>query len=189
MKKAARLDYILYNSKHERIVFRFYPRNSACYSFSEEPPRTWSDVYQVAYSWAILRQTRDSVKKPWKSKYLFSCSFDEGSVLGYVGCALVDLSNGLTSRMVYDHAMRKWESWQHLDRPIQPFGDGVTWIIRKRLNYTKWYVLELWDWKNQGYRFALSLRQLGKFGKFLQDCCEYMLAHSDGEQTEYYSVD
>ena len=37
----------------------------------------------------------------------------------------------------------------------------------------------MWDFDNTGYRFTLEKNELKAFGEYLNECCEYMLAHGD----------
>ena len=59
-----------------------------------------------------------------------------------------------------------------------PFGDGVSWNIHKHYR-SKVYDITMFDWKNTGYRMVLGIDKLAEFGKYLEECCEYMLAHGD----------
>ena len=65
-----------------------------------------------------------------------------------------------------------------LNDEIFPFGMGVSWIINK-YNQPDLYEFILWDWENRGYRFYLEKDKMKEFGEYLDECCEYMLAHGD----------
>ena len=38
MGKKRKIDYTLTECEDERLVFRFYPRQSSCHSFGDKPP-------------------------------------------------------------------------------------------------------------------------------------------------------
>ena len=51
MSKKRKIDFVLEESDTAKLIFRFYPRRSSCHSFGDEPPKDWSDVYKVYYSY------------------------------------------------------------------------------------------------------------------------------------------
>lgn len=177
MFKVRKLDFVIYDNGSERVIFRFYPRQSSCHSFDENLPKSWDDVYKVYYAYAIIHQHQFYGDKDWKSKVVFKCSCDECSRIDEVGFALKDLAKGITYREVdFDDDIFHIK---YLDRPIAPFGYGVSWTIRRSEYTDDLYFLELWGPMNTGYKFALDKTQLMPFGNYLLECCEYMLAHGD----------
>ena len=60
---------------------------------------------------------------------------------------------------------------------VFPIGYGVSWVIHK-LHSGK-YSITMWKYNNTGYRFVLDRDKLKKFGEYLNECSEYMLAHGD----------
>ena len=64
-----------------------------------------------------------------------------------------------------------------LDNNIYPTGMGVSWTIRECKNGN--YQVEMFNYSEVGYRFFLTKEKLKEFGEYLNECCEYMLAHGD----------
>ena len=54
MSKKRKIDFVLEESDTAKLIFRFYPRRSSCHSFGDEPPKDWSDVYKVYYSYSVI---------------------------------------------------------------------------------------------------------------------------------------
>lgn len=184
--KKQHIDFIIWEEKEERLIFRFYPRRSSCHSFNEKPPKTAKDIYKVYFSYAILEQNRWNENNPWETERVFDCYCDECSIIDEVAYICKELSEGKTSCEV-EHHNEKY-TVQFLDRPIFPFGYGVEWTIkRKEVNYGDWdkpnmkllYTFYLFDYRDIGYRFNVTEDRLNEFGDYLQECCDYMLEHGD----------
>lgn len=65
-----------------------------------------------------------------------------------------------------------------LNKEVYSCGDGVSWIINECRD-SDFYEIVLWKYDEIGYRFYLEKNKLRDFGLYLQECCEYMLAHGD----------
>jgi hypothetical protein len=95
MRKKRKIDYIIEQSDDECLIFRFYPRQSSCHSFGDEPPKSWSDVYKVYYSYAVIKQWKFELEDQWKSEIMFYEHCDECSEIDEVGQRCLLLSNGI----------------------------------------------------------------------------------------------
>lgn len=186
MSKKRKIDYIIEQSDDERLIFRFYPRRSSCHSFGDEPPKSWSEVYKVYYSYAIIRQWKFEPDDQWESEVVFYEHCDECSEIDEVGQRCLLLADGVE--------VFKREDGKEiplLDNRILPFGMGTEWTISKRtwtdFGYDDdeedvvhtYYNFVLFDYGNKGYRFSLDEKDIKTFGEYLLGCCEYMLAHGD----------
>lgn len=182
MGKKRKIDYIINESNDERLIFRFYPRQSSCHSFGDEPPKSIEDVYKVYYSYAIIKQWKFEPDDQWESEIMFRESCDECSIIDEVGQRCLLLAEG------YETFEREdGERIPLLDKEIFPFGCGVEWSISKN-SWTDWedenvihtyYQFILFDWLHKGFKFNLNAEKMKSFGEYLIGCCEYMLAHGD----------
>lgn len=154
------------------MIFRFYPRRSHCHSFGEEPPKSWSDVYKVYYSYAIIQQSKFDPDNQWESEIVFSESCDECSVIDEIAERCLLLNDGYKTFERGDG-----ERIPLLEQEIFPFGMGTSWIISETKN--TYYNFTLFNYWNKGYRFTVKEEHIGTFGKYLKSCCEYMLAHGE----------
>ena len=179
-----KIDFILYEGEETRLVFRFYPRQSYCEGKYAKPPKSWNEVYEVAYSWSILEEYKDEDEGPnWQlERRPFYAISDENSVIQLIAEYCNALTNGYVKYI--------WEDTngiRHINKILDcenfPFGDGVTWIIHKYGNMD-YYEFSLWDFDNTGYRFTLPKERLKSFGEYLKGCCDYMLEHSRGNGEE-----
>ena len=171
--KTRKLDFVLRETSQYKIIFRFYPRSSSCHSFGDEPPKTWKEVYKVYYYYRIIKVWLDNNDH----QVLFDSGCDECSIIDEVANRIKLIGEGTT---VYRGKTSDDEPFiiKLLDTECLPFGDGVSWIIHKIPRHQK-YEIALFDWQNVGYRFVLPKDKLVAFGKYLNMCCEYMLAHGD----------
>lgn len=200
MCKKRKIDYIIEQEDDERLVFRFYPRRSSCHGFGNEPPKSWSDVYKVYYSYAIIKQWKFNSEDQWESKIMFSSGCDECSAIDEVAFVCSQLYEG---KEVFIREDR--HEIQLLNRPIMAFGMGVDWTISKHVCiYEDWdeedlqhcsnmdevwdcakeiqkvyYTFMLFDYWGKGFKFTLEDKDVKAFGEYLLGCCEYMLAHGD----------
>ena len=71
MEKRRKIDFFIHDNIHEKLIFRFYPRQSHCHSFGDEPPKSWNEVYKVYYAYSIIQQYKDNGKCE-KSYIVFS---------------------------------------------------------------------------------------------------------------------
>lgn len=182
MGKKRKIDFILKQCENERLIFRFYPRQSSCHSFGDEPPKNWSDVYKVYYSYAIIKQWKFNSEDQWESDVMFYEGFDECSIIEEVGQRCLLLADG------YETFERKdGERIPLLDRTIYPFGMGTNWTITKHKHLSNWddekediyYKFTLFDYFDKGFKFRINEKDMKAFGEYLLGCCEYMLAHGD----------
>lgn len=149
------LDFILKERDYGDTVFRFLPRKSHCHGFRDKPPKKWSEVYKVYYSYKVF----------FMDEILFEERCDECSIIDAVAHACKKLS--------------KKDEPKFLTTYI-PCGTGTTWKIEKINNEDLFYEIAIFKFNGIGYRFTLDREQLGEFGEYLEFCCEYMLEHSEG---------
>ena len=182
MSKKRKLDFIINESNDRRLIFRFYPRQSSCHSFGDEPPKGWNDVYKVYYNYAVIEQWKFEPDSQWESEIMFHSHCDECSIIDEVGHRCLLLADG------YETFEREnGERIPLLDKEIFPFGMGVEWTISKT-TWSDWedeniihtnYKFTLFDWFCRGFKFNLNEKQIKSFGEYLIGCCEYMLEHGD----------
>ena len=176
MSKKRKIDFIIKEDEYSKVIFRFYPRQSSCHSFGDEPPKDQSDVYKVYYSYSII--------KVWKEdnshEILYRCSCDECSAIDEVAAVCKYLSEGKKqiTRTYPSNLGGETVTIKLLNREIFPFGYGTSWTI-KNSHDKKNYKFELFGWNDVGYRFWLSKKRIKEFGEYLEECCEHMLAHGD----------
>lgn len=171
-----KLDFIIEEDDYSRLIFRFYPRQSSCHSFNDEPPKSWSEVYKCYYSYSVLKQFKDDCP----TLIIFEESCDECSIIGEIGQRCLLLADGTE---VFKR--KDGREFDLLDQRIYPCGMGTEWTISKRewedfededIIHT-YYTFTLFDWSDVGFRFRLDKEQMKDFGQYLLDCCEYMLEH------------
>lgn len=170
MKKKHRIDFVLSENSYSKIIFRFFPQQSSCHSFGDTPPKTWNEVYKVYYYYEIIQKFTDYNERSvlWKS----GC--DECSVIAEVASRIPSILEG-KKRIEFEHNNIKFNI--KMFDEMMPFGDGVCWKIDKLSK--DYYQLAMWNSNEVGYRFGIHKDQLQKFGEYLKECCEYMLAHGD----------
>ena len=182
MSKKRKIDYIIEQSDDERLIFRFYPRQSSCHSFGDEPPKTWDGVYKVYYSYAIIKQWKLHLDDQWDSEVMFYESCDECSIIDEIGQRCLLLADG------YETFEREdGERIPLLDKKVFPFGMGTEWTISKRTwthfenkdEKHTYYKFTLFDYFDKGYRFRIDEENMKEFGEYLLGCCEYMLEHGE----------
>ena len=139
--------------------------------------KNWSNVCKVYYSYAIIKQWKFDPNDQWESVVLFRESCDECSVIYDVGFRCKLISDGReTYTRTYNNESYTFDL---LDNEIQPSGMGTCWNIKKHKHSNDLFKIEMFDWHNTGFRFWLNRKQLKEFGEYLEECCEYMLAHGD----------
>lgn len=182
MSKKRKIDYIIEQSDDERLIFRFYPRQSSCHSFGDNPPQDWSDVYKVYYSYAIIKQWKFDPNDQLESEIMFYENCDECSEIDEVGQRCLLLADGIEVFKREDG-----REVRLLDNLILPFGMGTNWTISKN-TWTDWedenikhtyYKFTLFDYFDKGFRFSINEKDVKVFGEYLLGCCEYMLTHGD----------
>ena len=135
MWKKRKIDFIIEQEEDERLIFRFYPRQSSCHSFGDEPPKSWSEVYKVYYSYAIIKQWKFDPEGQWESEIMFSSGCDECSTIDEVAFVCLQLAEG-KEVFVREEDGKKF---QLLNRTMMPFGMGVNWTISKHVcTYEDW---------------------------------------------------
>ena len=179
--KVENIDFTIKESGDRKIIFRFRPRNSNCHSFNDKPPKEWKDVYKVYYSYQILDFYDDTFD------VVFDENCDECSVIGEVANRCKLLSEGKkqvkVSRKDFDE--EEVRTIKLLNDEMFPIGDGTSWFIRldpkrRTMSRERLYEISLFNgYSNTGYRFWLTKERIGEFGKYLNNCCEYMLSHGD----------
>ena len=171
MKKKSKIDFVINESDYKETIFRFLPRQSSCHSFGDNPPTKWEEVYKVYYSYKIFTR--------WKNdnftKVVFDCSCDECSIIDEVAASIKHIISGKKSITVNFHG--KKYVIDLLNKEMLPHGDGVSWTINELDK--DMYGIVLWGHHEVGYRFCLEKNKLREFGEYLNECCEYMLAHGD----------
>ena len=169
-KKVAHIDFILIDNQFETITFRFLPRKSSCHSFDDNPPQCWEGVYKVYYAYEIIKAS----KLTGKTERVYKCHCDECSVIDDIALRCKLIADGHTHHLV----KREDESYKVklLNVEVRPFGYGTSW---KLIKSNKKIEIQLFRWDNKGYRFSLDKETLRKFGEYLEECCEYMLAYGD----------
>lgn len=170
MKKKEKIDFVLFEDDDEKLVFRFYPRQSSCHSFGDEPPKDWNDVYKVYYSYSVILVYKED---NWH-KTLFNCHCDECSIIDEIAERCKLLSEGKTV-FEGEHDGEKY-TIKLLNNEVHPVGMGTSWTVSRRYDT---YEFRLFDWDDMGFRFYLKKDKLKAFGEYLSECCEYMLAHGD----------
>lgn len=170
-----KLDFTL----SEDLIFRFYTSKSSCHGFHDYSPKSWDEVYKVYYSYDIL---------DIDGEVLFHQFCDEGSCIDEVSFVCDKLSDGIKEITKEDGTIISL-----LNHELRALGYGTSWIINevKRINFiytddeeTEYsiynYIFNLFDWNDVGFRFELDVNKMKEFGKYLSECCEYMLKNSVG---------
>lgn len=171
MKKKRKIDFILNETDDEIIVFRFYPRQSKCHSFNDIPPKSWSEVYKVYFSYRIFKRYKDDNY----TKTLLDVPCDECSEIKEMSSRIGYIVQGKKSLSVW--CGEEEYIIKLLNNEVFPIGYGVSWIINELSSEE--YSVTMWKYNNTGYRFVLDKDKLKKFGEYLNECSEYMLAHGD----------
>ena len=173
MWKKRKIDFVISENDYKKVIFRFYPRSSNCHSFGDNPPTKWEEVYKVYYHYKVICIYKDDNEHI----VLFDSGVDECSIIDEIANRMKLITEGTT---VYKGTTKDGDpfSIQLLDNEVLPFGDGVSWNIHKHYR-RKVYDITLFDWKNVGYRMVMDNDKMAEFAKYLESCCEYMLAHGD----------
>lgn len=187
-----KLDFVLDENSEERLLFRFYPKQSHCHGFSDKIPKTWHEVYKVYYSWAIIKQYKEN-EKVTRTRVMYKELCDECSCLDQIAFFCEKLSAGIESVEIDDTKTfetsrgvgRYRRTIDLLNNEIYPTGYGTSWRITKKdyswlLNNTARFQFTLFGWEDIGFRFTLnSSEKVKEFGEFLKQCCEHMLAYAE----------
>ena len=171
MRKKHRIDFTLYANDYSKIVFRFRPDLSNCHSYGDVPPRSWDEVYKVYYYYEIFQKYEDIDKE---RRVLWKSGCDECSIIAEVAYRIPLILDG-KKRIEIEYANAKFNI--KLFNEMLPSGDGVCWKIDKLSKDN--YQLSMWNSNEVGYRFHLNREKMQKFSEYLNECCEYMLAHGD----------
>ena len=176
MDKVEKIDFILHEDNYKNLIFRFLPQQSSCHSFNETIPTKWEEVYKVYYAYEIFREWKDDSSTGEE----FCCHCDECSIVDEVSSRIKYIVDGKKTVTVD----RDGEEYviELLNNEMRPFGDGVSWTINEVVNvWSKetMYEIVLWKYGRYGYRFYIGKDKLKEFGEYLEECCEYMLAHGD----------
>lgn len=176
MGKISKIDFVIHEDDFEEVIFRFLPRQSNCHSFGDILPTKWEEVYKVYYAYKIFIKW----KEDGHITEVFNCGCDECSIIDEVSERIKHIVEGKKSLSVN----RNGEEYviELLNKEVVPFGYGVSWTINEIINNMRneiFYEIVLWKHDRIGYRFYLDTNKLEEFGKYLNECCEYMLAHGD----------
>lgn len=171
MKKKRKIDFVIYENKYEIVTFRFYPRQSNCHSFNDIPPKNWSEVYKVYFSYGIFRRWKDSNS----TETLFECLCDECSVIKEISSRIEYIAQD--NKTISISCGGEEYIINLFDEEVFPIGYGVSWVIHKLSSGE--YSITMWKYNNTGYRFIVDKDKLKKFGEYLNECSEYMLDHGD----------
>ena len=178
--KQKHLDFVIYEDDDEKVVFRFYPRQSHMHSFTESPPKSLEDVYKVYYSWGILRYQKREDGTLEQAERVFYMYCDECSALEHL-------------EYVIRHTLR----YRKRRTQALSFGcPGSTWTIL-------YYPIMDWNWENEeddkheildqslitcevfnnysnlGYRFYMNRSTAFAFCDYLHAINQYMLENSE----------
>lgn len=180
-KKRRKIDFVIHDNSFDKLIFRFYPRQSHCHSFGDEPPKSWDKVYKVYYAYSIIQQYKDNGKCE-QSEVVFATGCDECSVIDEVADYCTRIANG--EKVVHIKRNDREYTIELLNNEIFTFADGVTWKItdtgaHHSETQESLYMIEMFDHIDVGYRFRLYESELAEFGKYLRYCCEYMLEHGE----------
>ena len=180
MEKRRKIDFVIHDGIREKLIFRFYPRQSHCHSFGDEPPKSWEEVYKVYYSYAVI--SNDKYDYKGEAKILFDSGCDECSVIDEVADYCTRIANG--EKVVHIKRDDREYTIELLNNEIFTFADGITWKITDTGAHhietlEPLYMIEMFDHMDVGYRFRLYRSELEEFGKYLRYCCEYMLEHGE----------
>lgn len=182
MAKKRKIDFIISEDKKygERLVFRFYPKQSTCHGLNDSPPKSWDEVYKVYYTWAILLQMKDDEDSAWETEVKYDCICDECSIIGDIGYMCKKIADGIFEEE-FERSGKKYTT-KFLDDEHIVFGDGTQWIIHQyeARNKDIWYEFYLWRFDDVGYRFYLPQSRIKEFGEYLEMCCEHMLENGIG---------
>jgi len=172
MTKRKYIDFSIYDRDNEKVIFRFYPEESNCHSFGDEPPKSWDEVYKVYYSYAILQKFKNDPSP----RTLFKEHCDECSVIDEVAARIKLIVKG---QEIFHGKSPNGEEYEIplLNKEVFPMGQGVGWVINKISEDT--FGIQMWNWNDTGYRFYLKKDKLKEFGEFLEECCEHMLENGD----------
>lgn len=178
--KKRHIDFLLEDYDDERLIFRFYPRQSHCHGFGDEPPTDVNGIYKVYYAYSIIRQYKWDFNDQWESRIVFEERCDECSIIDEVGERCKLLSEGRET-FYYDDDDGEITTVDLCGNKMLPQGMGVDWTINKRKNWKGkvYYEFLLFDYYGVGFRFHLEQERMKDFGEYLLECCEYMLQHGE----------
>lgn len=160
MQKVNYFDFTIKSDEYEDIVFRFFPRDSHCHSFDDQPPYNWNGVYKVYYSYAIVSISKDEDESFGEVTYEFTIYRDECSVL-------TDLSKYIKGTLFSKKKSKAYSMGQ----------PGSEWEIFYENNKIKFVVFD--SFNNNGYRFWLSYDRAEQFAAYLDMINDYMLKHGE----------
>ena len=169
-----KIDFILNEGCYERYIFRFHPRISHCHSFNDNPPKSWSEVYKIYFSYSIVYQQLDKEGQVKRDKTIWSVDCDEDSLFDTVAYACDRISKGLY------YEIRGEDEWRYfLNYTYTSFGHGVSWRIEEVEENYPLYRFLMTKSNGVSYVFYLSDEKAADFGQFLTHCCDYMVKHGE----------
>lgn len=174
--KKRKIDFTIEDNEYEKIIFRFYPRQSSCHSFGDEPPKNKDEIYKVYYHYCVLNFLKDNDGSYDGYYVMYDSMCDECSVIDEVAIRLKYLSEG-KKEVEVTHDNNTY-TVKLLNTEIYEFADCTSWKIMEH-RVCDMYKFELFRYDDVGFRFSLYKDRAYEFGKYLQSCCDYMLAHGE----------
>lgn len=151
-----------------KIVLRFYPKKSRVYTFVDEPPKSWDEVYKTYMTYSVLCYSTYKTKNIIPSTtpdVLFSSSIDEGEGLLDVRQTISNILNGDLKK-------------EYL---IYPLSFGVDWEIREMPKNKDTYIFTMIkNITGEAFRFELPKEKLNEFYTVLNEYLEYILKYRMG---------
>lgn len=159
--KVEKLEYTFVDGV-DVYTFVFFPQESSCHSFGDEPPTGWNDVYKVYFQYEITRDclNLDEEEVVWKSY----C--DENSIMKDIAWLFSAISNNNS------------DAFKYLGRDYHALG-GVSWRIDDIPSKVNCYRITMLNGANEKFELYRNSLELGYFADFLDRCCKYMLTHGD----------
>ena len=150
------------------IVFRFYPKSSRMYGFDEEKrPKSFSEVYKVYYSWAIIERSSFA-----STNVLFRLGCDECSALFGLGEYIREaIKNKCKKLSIPSHGQEGsiWEIEYYKGRKRPKWA-----FYPDRIQFSVWSNLT-----NKGFRFWLTVDEAAKFAEYIDRINHHMLENSE----------
>ena len=167
MQEMYSIDFMLEENEDRKLLFSFFPEESAMHGFADKAPKKFSEVYKVYYSWAIRQADNESFTgEPVWGKYedVFAMHVDECSAL----LGIEDL--------LHDAAEEKPKELR-----VMSIGQpGSEWVVTYRnVEGYERFTIHVWNnYTDKGFRFSLPPLKFREFARYIRGINEYMLAHS-----------
>ena len=172
MNKRRKIDFVLEEDDFEKVVFRFYPRQSSCCGLK------WEEVSEWYYHYKVIKYYKDDDGNIEAYYILFDSECDEDSVIFEISDILKCFSEGKSETKLYSGWGGEFSLKISDDEEFRTGEGSVDWRLTKCKYDT--YRFELFRFDDDvGYRFWLQKEKAYEFGAYLNYCCEYMLEHGD----------